>query len=281
MLAARIVGTTKSAVGAGALDAAVTDMAAENGQSGPRVGVTDDGNATMAWTESPAGGVYHVYARALTGPPRGRRSRRTSRRSPAATARRTSPTWSTSTRPAPAPRWVVFRQQFKYGAFNVPHAIARSFRRRLRRRPSRGWPPVRPRAGRGVPACRCQPGRPRALGAARQDLNEPGQNDVLGSTLAGGAWATGFRVDSIDNDTDVPTPVAAVGDDGGGAWAWHEHVDATTARRFACASARPLARCREKPSSRTRRSARPVRLTSRPPPTPPATSPSASRRAGG
>ena len=66
MLAARIVGTTKSAVGAGALDAAVTDMAAENGQSGPRVGVTDDGNATMAWTESPSGGVYHVYARALT-----------------------------------------------------------------------------------------------------------------------------------------------------------------------------------------------------------------------
>src|SRR5206468_3577289 len=41
-------------------------------------------------------------------------------------------------------------------------------------------------------------------------------------------WATGFRVDSIDNLDDVPTPVVAVGNDGGGAWSWHEHVDATT-----------------------------------------------------
>jgi hypothetical protein len=230
VLAARVVGTTRTPVGAGALDATVADMAAENGQSGPRVGVTDDGNATMAWTESPTAGVYHVYARSLTGTTPGAAALADLATIPGSDGTSDISDMVDVDAAGSGPAWVVFRQQFKYGAFNVPHAIARPL-------PSGGafgtgqvvdGLPSGKVQGAEFPRVDVNPGGQGMLGAARQDLNETGQNDVLGSTLAGGTWATGFRVDSIDNDTDVPTPVVAVGDDGGGAWAWHEHVDATT-----------------------------------------------------
>ena len=94
---------------------------------------------------------------------------------------------------------------YKYGAANVPRAIARSF------------------DGATFGAARSPTAYPRATcrgGVPRVDVNAAGPEALLGcgapgtrpagrerrhrSTLAGRTWATGFRVDSINNADNVP-----------------------------------------------------------------------------
>jgi hypothetical protein len=235
LYASMLNGSTWSGVGGnygdpGAkLDNDPTKAAGADGMRGPRIAVEANNSAFVAWSEEPGGGVYNVWARPLNGVTPGTQVKADLDTIPGSDGTADiSDMVDVAAAGAGFPQ-LVFRQQFKYGAFNVPHAIARS------------WGGSSFGAGQvvdGLPAGHVQgaefprvavnPNGGGLIGAARQDLNETGQNDVLGSTHTPGNWQAGFRVDSLDNDTDVPTPVVAVGDDGGGAWAWHEHSGTAT-----------------------------------------------------
>src|SRR5215211_3567862 len=207
----RLDGTIWTQVGAGQLDnAAGIKAGGSMAQDEPRIAVTGDGNAVVAWPEGNDGSLKEVYAKRLTGTTPG----------PAITA--TIPTLSGANRANSAfmvdidaegnNAWLAFREDFTYGAQDRARVLARrlvggAFETAQVVDP---LPLTGPTNGAEDPSLAVNDAG-QGLVTTRGQLTAEGN----GAALAGGTWSQVGRLDSPPSDN-VPLARAAIGDNGAG-----------------------------------------------------------------
>ncbi len=219
--AARLSGSTWTAI-APVLDDVQADDAGGSGRdTGARVAVDSAGNAVAAWPEKDAGMKPHVFVRRITGT------------TPATTDAEASIATLDGHADAQgsadhvdidggdtASPWVVFRQMFVYGATNRPRDLARQLNGGTLSTTQvlDGLPADNPTEGAEFPRIDVNGSGKGLVGLPRQLSFQ-----VFGSSLSAGTWTPGFRVDA-GTPTGAAFPVPAIADNGNGLIAW---VDTT------------------------------------------------------
>jgi hypothetical protein len=229
--ASRLSGTTWTEVnGAGALgnlDGTVDQGNVSAGeQTTARVAVDSSGNAVVAWPAKDSGDSHvRVFARTIVG---------TTTPNPSVEA--TVPSFAghdDSNLSADmvnidgggsANPWIVFRELFSYGATsNFPRDLARQLVGNTFSAPQAldGLPNDTPTEGAEYPQVDINAGGQGIAGMPRQLSFQ-----AFGSQLSGGAWSTGFRLDS-GTPTAAPFATAAIADTGNGLVTWLDSSSAT------------------------------------------------------
>jgi hypothetical protein len=207
----RLDGTAWTQVGAGPLDNnSAVKAGGSMAQDEPRIAVTSDGNAVVAWPEGNDGNPKDVLVRRLTGT------------TPGSVITATIPTLSGASRANTAfmvdidaegnNAWVAFREDFAYGATDRARVLARrlvggAFETAQVVDP---LPLTGPTNGAEDPSLAVNDAG-QGLVTTRGQLTAEGN----GAALAGGTWSQVGRLDSPPSDN-VPLARTAIGDNGAG-----------------------------------------------------------------
>ena len=227
--ASRLSGTTWTEIGGAAhnLDGANNDTGNASGgsQNTARVAVDTSGNAVVAWPGQDAGAKHQVFALRING---------TATPSPSVTMSVPSLAGKTADGNnvdminmdgggSPNP-WIAFREQFTYGGTGRPRDLITQL------------------VGNSASPAQVVDGLPldnpdEGAENPRLDVNPAGQGlanmprqlffNTMASSLSGGVWSPGFRVDS-GTPTGASFPNAAIADDGRGLLTWEDTTGATT-----------------------------------------------------
>ena len=221
LYAFRLQGTTWTKVGgafpADPLDAVPASAAGDGGQRGPRIAVTPDGaTAYVVWTDDfvPA---FRLVARRLTGTTVGDIGPAVIGSLVDGTLLGSAPATGGANDmgdvgvDAAGSAWIVYRQNFTYGALDKGRVLARSFN-------GTAFGPVNLIDGLPTPP-------PEAAEVPRIAVNAPGQGlssnsrqllfDVDSASLAAGVWAPGATINTTTNTT-VSRSTPALADSGAG-----------------------------------------------------------------
>lgn len=216
----RLSGTTWTGVATGfpggRLDNAAGDEAGGTmTQDQPRVAVTADGNAVATWPEI-TGGKKFVYARRITGTTLGPIAKASIDTLDGAATANFALMVDVDVDGSGA-AWVVFREDFVYGAQNKPRILARKLT-------GDTFGDAQVLDGLPTPP-------PEGAEFPRVDVNSAGQGllatprqltfQSYASSLTAGTWMPGFRVDTTAS-TGATGAVAALGESGGGLIAWRQ-----------------------------------------------------------
>ena len=215
--AARLSGSTWTAI-APVLDDVQADDAGGTGRdTGARVAVDSSGNAVAAWPEKDAGMHAHVFVRRITGttPATGDAEASIATLDGHADAQASADHVDMDGGNTANP-WVVFRQMFVYGGANRPRALARQLvgNTLSTTQVLDGLPADNPTEGAEFPRIDVNAAGKGLVGSPRQLSFQ-----AFGSSLSGGTWTPGFRLDA-GTPTGSPVPVPAIADNGNGLFSW-------------------------------------------------------------
>jgi hypothetical protein len=221
--AARLVGATWTPVGTGVpandvypqpggkLDKAIADEAGEPMSHPPKIAVSNDGNAVIAWGESAVAAEYDVYARRLTGTVAGPAQLASAPSLGGAMPAKTADQIAVAGDGA-GTTWVTFRQGFLYpvnnnkGRMVVRRLVGSAFD--APQFPD-GLPDPPPEAAE-FPVVAVSASGTRGLFVTARQLTF----NVFGGRLNAGTWETGAKLNEVPSDAPA-FPTVAAGENGG------------------------------------------------------------------